>query len=435
VLAAFIVARWPRHDVTKFSIGPPLPPGKLSPQLVTTWDTAVLLAPDGSLWGWGGTQFQLSHVFGKPVVTQRPQRIGASSDWTRVAASFTHVLALKSDGSLWGWGNNSSGQIAQPSPTNFIAPIRIGREKWSQISVGASHSLALKADGSLWAWGQNDRGQVGDGTKSNKFTPRPISPDRDWKWIEAGAFNSFALKQDGTIWGWGLDPVTGGFADWLSPQQLDTSTNWVSLSASDYCLLAIKSDGTLWLRGQNAGSAAPDFTSGSSSTFIQIGPDKDWKEAYAGQGFFFARKTDGSWWACGRNDSGQLGSGLNLRGSVGSPRRLPVALDPWALAAGNANTILLARDGTLWTWGIRLGTGTRAKSSSVKGVLNSVSMFLLHRRWFKTADPVEDADPYRLWELPPEVRQSLETHQSSKPAATNEAAAMHTSPSPPSKAP
>jgi len=404
VLAALTVALWLRPDPAKFSIGPPLPPGKVTPQLVTTWDTAVLLAPDGSLWGWGGTQFQLTYLFGKPVVTQRPQRIGSDSDWAKVAVSFTHILALKSDGSLWGWGNNGSGQIAQPTPTNFNVPVRIGREKWSQISAGASHSLALKSDGSLWAWGQNDRGQVGDGTKSNKFTPTLISPDRDWKWVEAGNFNSFALKADGSLWGWGLDPITGGSSDTFSPQQLDPGTNWVALSAGDYVLLAVKSDGTLWLRGQNASSAAPDFATASTSTFIQVGPARDWKDVWAGQGFFFARKTDGSWWACGRNDSAQLGRGLNLRGFVGSPRPLPLAIDPWALAAGNANTLLLARDGTLWTWGIRLGSGTPVGSSSVKQVLNQISTFVFHRRWFKTSDPIVDADPYKIWELPTEAR-------------------------------
>ena len=112
-----------------------------------------------------------------------------------------HLLALRRDGTLWGLGRNISGELAQPNPTNhFTQPIQIGIEtNWTQIRVGLAHSLALKSDGSLWAWGQNDHGQVGDGTRSNKFAPTRISAERDWQSIEAGAFNSFALKKDGTI--------------------------------------------------------------------------------------------------------------------------------------------------------------------------------------------------------------------------------------------
>jgi alpha-tubulin suppressor-like RCC1 family protein len=408
LISVLVVVLWPRTAPSKFSIGPSLPPGKVTPQLVNTWDIAVLLAPDGSLWGWGGTQFGLVHLFSRPLTTQRPQRIGSDSDWLRMAASFTHILALKSDGSLWGLGSNGSGQLAQSNPTNFTAPVRISRGKWLQISVGASHSLALKNDGSLWAWGQNDHGQVGDGTKSNKFTPTLISSERDWKVIEAGAFNSFALKRDGTIWGWGLDPVTGGSTDSLLPQQIDIATNWVAMSAGDYCLLALKSDGTLWLRGQNAHVAASDYAKGSTGSFIQIGSDKNWQEVYAGQGYFFGRKADGSWWVCGSNSSGELGIGS--RGSAGSPRRLPFDLDPWAFAPGFANTTLLAKDGTLWSWGTRLGSGRSPMGPpSVRDFLNRISSILFKRRIFKSDDAIIDTQPYRLWELPSDVRRSLGT--------------------------
>jgi len=377
-----------------------LPPGKVAPQLVSAWDTGVLLAPDGSLWGWGGTLFQLGALFGKPTVTQTPQRIGSDSDWRAVAPSLRYVLAQKIDGSLWSWGGNRQAK-----------PTRIGTDtNWVQISVGAGHSLALKSDGSVWAWGQNERGQVGDGTISDKSTPTRIGKDNDWKTIAAGAFNSFALKTDGTIWAWGLDPVSGGKNDDLSPRQIDPGENWTAISASEYFLLGLKSDGTLWIGGQNARLAAPASFSGPTRNLAQIGPDADWRELYAGQTFFFARKKDGSWWVCGDNSNGPLGIGSSVQ--VAAPRRLPFDFEPWAFAPGYGNTVLLTRDGTLWTWGTRLGSGSNSRSlvNRLKGALDSILARVLGRPLF--AHPTRDSDlsdpvPHRLWEFPAKVRQSL----------------------------
>ncbi len=379
VLIVLLVSFWHTEPkVVKFSVGTPLPPGKVTPQLVSTWDTAVLLAPDGSLWAWGGVEFQLQGLFGSPTVTAIPRRIGSDSDWRAVTASWMHTLALKSDGSLWGWGSDGSGQLAQPNAgTPFVKPSRIGTDtNWTQISAGAGHSLALKNDGSIWAWGQNDRGQVGDGTRSNQFKVTRISPDNDWQYIAAAAFNSYALKRNGTVWGWGLDPITSRSVDSLSPVQIDPGTNWVFISASDYSLLGLKSDGTLWIYGQNAQQSAPQYvkssaSSGSASAFVQIGTDRDWQSGYAGQGFIFARKRDGAWWVCGQNYDGQLAQGHAAPSSVAIPRRLGFDFEPWAFATGSGNCVLLTKDGTLWTWGERL-TGrrhSRVFSGTIEGTM------------------------------------------------------------------
>ncbi len=141
---------------------------------------------------------------GTTEVTDVPERFGSEHDWRGVAAGFMHALALKADGSLWGWGRNYSGQLARPASTDLIpAPTQIGAQTdWSQISVGAGHCLALKTNGSLWAWGQNDCGQVGDGTTNNAFSPKMIGSANDWKAIAAGAFSSYTLKRDHSLWGW-----------------------------------------------------------------------------------------------------------------------------------------------------------------------------------------------------------------------------------------
>src|SRR5579863_1442821 len=159
-------------------MGKPLPPGKVKPQLANAWSSGVLLAPDGSLWAWGWSGVGNTTLFPQADSSQVPQRIGSDSDWTQVAAGMENTLALKKDGSLWVWGKTNFGQIGQPVRSNYFGtPTRIGSEtNWSQISISTSsdNNLALKNDGSLWGWGDNGAGQLGDGTTNNRSVPAMI---------------------------------------------------------------------------------------------------------------------------------------------------------------------------------------------------------------------------------------------------------------------
>jgi len=360
-------------------MGKPLPPGKVKPQLVNVWDAAVLLAPDGSLWAWGGTQSGLVSVLPRPTTSKIPRRVGSDSDWRQVASSVRHTVALKEDGSLWAWGDNGQGQVGQSNLTHrYGTPTRIGTEtNWSQICVSSSHSLALKKDGSLWAWGWNDYGQLGDGTTIGRRVPTMIGTKGDWRTIAAAGFKSFALKSNGTIWGWG----DFGDNNALAPEQIESGTNWLAISAYGVTLLARKSDGTIWQTILSAPLVDAASVSSPTANLTQIGRDSDWSEIDAGGDSFFARKTDGSWWVCGKNDKGQLGLGTNFT-AVPSPQRLPFGFEAWAFAPGSGTTLLLCKDGKLWTWGTRLG--------AAKSAMDHI-----------------DQTPFLLWELPPEVRRSL----------------------------
>ncbi len=234
-----------------FSVGRPLPRGKVAPQLCRAENVAVLLAPDGSLWCWGGTERPKTLLVEEP--TEGPQRIGSEDDWCQVAASWSHALALKTNGTLWEWGWAGALTSAQSKGNEgkVTTPTCIGTDSnWTQIAVGANHSMALKSDGSLWGWGQNDRGQVGDGGTGNQFTVSQIGHDRDWIAITAGAFSSFALKKDGALWGWGLLRLE---TNDVLPRPIDLRGNIVAIAANDYILLALRSDHTLWFVGTTNG--------------------------------------------------------------------------------------------------------------------------------------------------------------------------------------
>ena len=264
ILVALLGFTLSRHD-EPFSVGPLLPSAKVKPQLVSAWDIGVLLAPDGSLWAWGGTEHRFAGLFGITSRSAIPQQIGIDRDWRKIAATASHMLAIKADGSLWAWGNWPGLPPQEAIPSSAVAR-RIGSEMdWQEINIGATHCMALKRDGSLWTWGRNLYGQLGLPTSNSAANPVRVGDER-WHAIAAGAFNSYALKHDGTLWGWGLDPLGAkGSNNDFSPRLIDASTNWVAISASSYCLIALKADGSLWFRGQNARWMARDFLTNATS--------------------------------------------------------------------------------------------------------------------------------------------------------------------------
>jgi alpha-tubulin suppressor-like RCC1 family protein len=377
--------------------GPLLPPGKVRPQLVNAWLYEMLLAPDGSLWAWGGSEQSPlpSSLSPQDTMLQIPRRVGSDTNWTQVACCQDYQVALKNDGSLWTWGFNQSG----PTPT------RIGTENdWSQICAGGGHNLTLKKDGSLWTWDSNERIKLGDGTITNSPVPTMVGTNRDWRMIAAGFRDSFALKSNGTVWEWGTQGAAG---DNLSPRQISPDTNWQSISADPFGLVALKTDGTLWVNSSNTALIASDFVRDRSRYFTQIGPDADWAEVYAVPNSFFARKRDGSWWVFGLNRFGQFGLGTNIMRVV-SPQRLPFDFDPWAFASGLGTTFMLGKDGKLWTWGVRLGASQRSATRQKFEAFVAPLVQRFPALHFLIKSNI-DQTPHLLWDLPPEVRRALGT--------------------------
>ncbi len=171
-------------------------------------------------------------------------------------------MAIKSDGSLWVWGSNYSGQFGTGNNDNSYTPIQVGIDKdWALIAAGYDYSLAIKSDGSLWAWGQNYYGQLGTGNNTSSTIPIFIG-------------NGFER-----------------------------------ISASIAHTLAIKTDGTLWACGWNLYGQLGDGTNNNSDVLVQIGSASDRQEIDAGYDFSFAMSSNGDAFSFGRNGHGQLGDG------------------------------------------------------------------------------------------------------------------------------
>jgi alpha-tubulin suppressor-like RCC1 family protein len=329
------------------------------------------LKSDGTLWAWGDNIYgQLGD--GTKTSRTQPQQVGKDNNWVALSVGNTYNLALKTDGSLWAWGLNTNGQLGDGSTVNRTSPIQIGTVKtWSKIFAGAYHSMAIRSDGSLWAWGNNSDGQLGDRTTTNRLNPVKIGTDTKWTQISTGSFHTLGLKSDGSLWAWGWN-VEGEMGDSSTiskdrPIQIGEETQWTKISGSLGFSLGIKADGTLWSWGSNKFGQLGLGDTLNRLKPVRVGLDSNWVEINSGIYHSIGLKSDGSILVWGSNNFFQLGdSGSNMSKS---PVKVSSKLDVWLnISAGKNHTLGLKTTGTLLAWGSNafgeLGIGTTSNKVS-----------------------------------------------------------------------
>lgn len=223
---------------------------------------SLALQADGSLWGWGyGFYGQLGQGTWERQTT--PTRLG--SDYVAAAAGAAHTLALQADGSLWAWGNHHFGQlgVAQESVRDERAwPVWVG-SGFVAVAAGAWHSLALKTDGSLWAWGQNHWGQLGNGYAAyGAAVAEPVRIGGGFTAIAAGAQHSLALRSDGSLWAWGDNRRGQLGLGHTHPRRVPAlvGSGFVAITAGGQQSLGMRADGTVWAWGANHAGQLGDGT-------------------------------------------------------------------------------------------------------------------------------------------------------------------------------
>jgi alpha-tubulin suppressor-like RCC1 family protein len=340
-------------------------------------DPSSLIFADSTstLWAWG---YNGSGTLGDGTTTNRripTQEATGAANWSAVAAGGYHTVALKSNGTLWAWGSNTYGQLGDGTSNTTSTPIQSGSDtNWSAIAAGDTHTIALKSDGTLWAWGSNIYGQLGGGSTGINTAPiQESSGSTNWSAIAAGYDHTVALKSDGTLWAWGSNTYgqlgVGTTANKTTPtQELTEANDWFAIGAGGRHTVTLKSDGTLWAWGLNSEGQLGDSTTGYKTAPTQESTGTtSWSAIAAGWEFTVALKSDGTLWAWGSDNDGQIGDGISDGGFL--PAQEATGATNWStISAGNQHTVALKSDGTLWAWGEgkdgRLGDGTQTNKNS-----------------------------------------------------------------------
>ena len=334
------------------------------------------LFSDGGLWTWG---YNPHGGLGDNSVSSRSspvQTVSAGTSWKLVSSGEVTVAAIKTDGTLWNWGYNTNGTLGDNTVTSKSSPVQTvaGGTNWKSVDNGALHTAAIKTDGTLWTWGDNSEGQLGDNTRTKRSSPvQTVAGGNNWKLVAAGNYHIAAIKTDGTLWTWGYnnDGQLGDNSSTNKSSPVQTvagGTNWKSVSGGPPHTSAIKTDGTLWLWGDNSeGQLGDNSTTRRSSPVQTVAGGTNWKSVSAGSYHTAAIKTDGTLWLWGRNGNGGLGD--NTRTSRNSPVQTVAGGTSWKLVAGCYYfTAAIKTDGTLWSWGRNfsgeLGDNSQASKSS-----------------------------------------------------------------------
>jgi len=291
---------------------------------------------DGTLWGWGqNNSGQLGQNKSGPSAEgySSPVQIGSDSDWAQACIA-SSSYGVKTDGTLWGWGfsdngSTGTGRTAKSSPTQI--PGTDYRTTDYSLCAGDQNGWAIRTNGTLWSWGRNDNGSLGHNNNTSSNYPLQV-PGTTWDKLADGASKSMAaIKTNGTLWTWGYG-IAGQLGhneqtSYSSPKQVP-GTTWRSIRMSNSAAWATKTDGTLWTWGRNLegqlGQGQPTNTYRSSP--VQVGSATTWEDKIASSfpSSIMMKKTDGTLWTWGYNGYGQLGQ--NSRSNQPTPQQIPGTL-------------------------------------------------------------------------------------------------------------
>jgi alpha-tubulin suppressor-like RCC1 family protein len=336
------------------------------------WNHSLVVKTDGSLWAFGDNSYG---QLGDGTIFSRSTPVKVMDGVASVSTGLLHSLVLQSDGTLWAFGYNGSGALGDGTTTNRSTPVRV-MTGVSSVSAGGSHSLVVKTDGSLWAFGFNYYGQLGDGTNTNHNTPVQVMTGISR--VSAGIDHSLVLKTDGSLWAFGRN-ASGELGDGMysnrnTPTQIMIGVS--NLSAGGHYSLVLKSYGSVWTFGDNTSLILYNQTPVQVVTGIS--------SISAGWGYvlapgylhthMFVLRTDASLMVSGWNLYGELGDGT----SINRFSLLPIMTDVSSMSAGSSHSLVLKTDGSLWAFGHndygQLGDGTTFSRMTPEQIMTGVKL-------------------------------------------------------------
>lgn len=416
----------PKAGITE---GSHLAEGAIQPQVIILGDDALMLAPDGALYRWGG----------KSTNRKTPVMIKPDLRFRKITADQNSILAIHEDGTIWGWGKNHTLVAADPNFAPQEARRLFPDVGFVDISMGNRHALALKDDGSIWSWGNNHDGQLGTGRinesdHSSRLTSLPLTQiglETDWADVQASSTVSYGLKLDGTLVRWGKLSVFKGLSssknswtnieslieqatEYSEPHRFTDIKGWKQIIPLQYVTLLLHEDGSLWIdRPPPPPQYWLPYTQVEPSGLGVVENAMNVTQLVASERFILAQTKDGSWWGLGHNLLNQMGlkHPTTLESSRSAPHTewiaLPNAFDPWAIALDIQATLVLTRDGRLWSSGRIVGERiTDPFWNKVRTWMNrNVSYFSLPSR-----KPHHHSGFHHVWTWQPEKSSNANSH-------------------------
>ncbi|WP_254245301.1 RCC1 domain-containing protein [Hymenobacter sp. BRD67] len=302
---------------------------------------------------------------------------------------------MAADGSLYAWGDNTSGQLGNTSNTSSSTPVAVSQgaaptgTRFVQVAAGQGFSLALAADGTVYAWGLNSAGQLGTATTASSNAPLAAAMPAGTRFVQvaAGATHSLALAANGSLYAWG-DNTSGQLGNTsntssstpvaVSQGAAPTGLLFGQVAAGSQAAhsLALAADGMPYAWGANgSGQLGSGSTTQATTPVAVVGlvQPRGYVQAAVGSRHTVAVQASGVLGAWGSNTHGELGNGTTSSTANSTPvavgqGAMPAGTRLVQVAAGDFSTIALAASGTAYTWGYnnfgQLGNGTTTSSST-----------------------------------------------------------------------
>lgn len=274
---------------------------------------------DNTLWASGWNLFgQLG--LNNNTDYSSPVQVGSLATWSAIGGGGDAVVAVQTNGTLWAWGNGANGILGRNNNTSYSSPKQVGAlTNWSSVAknpINNYYAFGIKTNGTLWSWGQNQYGELGLGNTTVYSSPKQVGALTNWLKVSSGGYQILSIKTDGTIWSWGRNSNgalgLGNIVNYFSPMQIGSGTNWLDICAGYQHSMAVKADGTLWAWGRNNWGQLGLGTSGAGtykSSPTQVGSLTTWLSVAGGIYSTIALKTDGTIWSWGNGGNGVLGVG------------------------------------------------------------------------------------------------------------------------------
>ena len=304
-----------------------------------------------------------------PIATQTPQRANAAAmtGFTQVSISGAFTCALKTDGTVWCWGNNAAGKLGDGTTTNRNRPVQVsGLTGVTRVEAGYDFTCALKSNGTVWCWGTNGNGQLGNGTTTNSSTPVQVTGLANATQLATGPGHACVVKTDATVacWGWNVHAMLGDgtYTTRTTPVSVSgiTTASQVRAGSWNTCVLLVDQTITCWgdmkqfrgSGGTGSGSVRTSPTGISGVTLLSNSKGQH----------ICSKLTDETVKCWGYNDHGQVGD--NTQVDKNSPVVIPELAGVNAISTNNHTSCAIKADQTVlcWGWGgwNQLGNGSTA---------------------------------------------------------------------------